>query len=286
MGLMDKFRPAHNGVPGAYRGSHVQSRIGDKLPAYLTGGQPPTDPTDPTGAPVDLRKAAKISVLKRPTFAGRQFAFYLMGDMSGSMRGYIEDGSLDYLTEAILVIIDENRWDSDGVIPCIPYATSASGAVEVRLGQHRGAAARMRQYGEQNGIGWGTQYHWGIDAMVTHYQSSPDWNKRPAICVLQSDGLDNDPRTTARKLTAYSKLPIHFVLVYFGDVDPDGNDEARSMRALDKGTSMTGRMTDNVSLFIAGPEPKRVTPLELYDGLLEGPAQWLRDAPRDGVWLP
>lgn len=281
MGLMDKFRQQQpNG------GRLVRSRIGDKLPAYLTGDQPPTDPADPAGGPVSLRKAARVSVTKRPTFAGRQFAFYMMADMSGSMSGYIGDGSLDYLTEAILVVVDENNWDADRIIPCVPYATSAAGAIEIELGSHQGAARRMQEFGERNGIGWGTQYHWGIDAVVTHYQNSPDWNERPAICVLQSDGRDGDPATTARKLTAYSRLPIHFVLVYFGQVDPDGRDEARSMRALDQGTSMAGRATDNVSLFIAGPEPKRVTPLELYDGLLEGPSQWLQQAPRDGVRLP
>lgn len=286
MGFMDKFKGGSSAPSGGYRGRLIKSEVGDRLPAYLTGGQPPADAIEPDGKPVNLSKAAKVSVQKRPTLAGRQFAFYLMGDMSGSMAGFIRDGHLDYLTEAILVVVDENNWDADRTVPAVPYATGAAGAIDIRLGQHQGAASRMQEFGQRNNIGWGTQYTPGIDAVVRHYQASDDWNKRPAVCVLQSDGQDGDPVTTARRLTEYSALPIFWVLVYFGQVDPKGFDEARGLRALDAGTSMPGRKTDNVGLFIAGPEPKRVTPIELYEGLLEPVAQWLAQAPRDGVRLP
>lgn len=260
----------------------VTSNVGDKLPAYLRGVQPPTD----GGQVVSLTKAAKVSVLKRPTFAGRTFAWYLMADMSGSMTDFISGGHLDYLTEAILVLVEQNRWDEDGIIPAVPYASYAAGAIEFGPGQHQGAAVRMRKFGERNRIGAGTSYAAGIEQVVQHYQSSPDWDKRPAIVVLQSDGLDSDTVRTKRMLVEYSRLPIHWVMVYFGDVDPDGNDAARFMRECDQGVGLSNRKTDNVSLFIAGPQPKLVTPTELYDGLLDGPAKWLAQAPRDGVQLP
>lgn len=269
-------------TPAAYGGRTVTSNIGDKLPAYLRGVAPPTD----GGQVVSLTKAAKVSVLKRPTFAGRTFAWYLMGDMSGSMADFIRDGHLDYLTEAILVLVHENGWDEDGIIPAVPYATRANGALDFGPGQHRGAGARLRDFGTRNRIGAGTSYAAGIEAVVRHYQSSPDWNQRPAIVVLQSDGMDNDGHTTKRKLTEYSSLPIHWVMVYFGDVDPNGRDSAAFMRECDQGIGLEGRKTDNVSMFIAGPQPKLVTPTELYDGLLDGPARWLAQAPQDGVRLP
>lgn len=268
--------------PVAYSGRTVASNIGDKLPAYLRGAQPPTD----GGQVVSLTKAAKVSVLKRPTFAGRTFAWYIMGDMSGSMMDFLDNGDLDYLTEAVLVVVEQNRWDEDGIIPAVPYATRAAGALEIGPGQSAGAGRRMRDFGYRNRIGGGTTYAAGIEAVVTHYQASPDWGQRPAIVVLQSDGMDNDPHTTRRKLVEYSRLPIHWVMVYFGDVDPNGNDQARFMRECDQGIGLEGRATDNVSLFIAGPQPKLVTPTELYDGLLDGPAKWLAQAPQDGVQLP
>lgn len=280
MGLMDRLRKSGDGEPEG-RQYNLRTQINDRLPAYMTG-----EPTPDQDGPVSLKKAAKVSVEKRPTLRNRQFAVYLMADMSGSMASFIQNGDLDFLTEAILTLVDENDWDADRIIPCVPYATGAAGAVDIHLGQHKGAAHRMQTYGQKNRIGFGTMYHHGIEAVVQHYQSSPDWGKRPAIVILQSDGADNDPNATAQLLTRYSSLPVFWVMVYFGEVNPDGRDGAKSMRALDSGGSMPGRVTDNVSLFIAGPEPQRVTPTELYEGLLDGPAKWLAQAPRDGVQLP
>lgn len=298
MGFGDKLRkalgadqPGQPGQPGqpentqptpaAYGGRTVASNVGDRLPAYLRGVTPPTD----GGKVVSLSKAARISMVKRPVL-NRPLAWYLMADMSGSMSGFISGGHLDYLTEAILVAVETNGWDADGIIPAVPYATSAAGAVEFGPGEHRGAAVRMREYGSRNRIGAGTSYAAGIEAVVAHYQASPDWGQRPAVVVLQSDGLDNDGHRTKRQLVEYSRLPIHWVMVYFGDVDPNGRDSAAFMRECDRGDGLEGRATDNVSLFIAGPQPKLVAPAELYDGLLDGVARWLVQAPQDGVALP
>lgn len=253
----------------------------DKLPAYMTGATPPTD----GGQPVSLSKAAKVSVLKRPSFNGRKFALYFGADISYSMTGFISSGALDYVTEAISTVSYENGWDADNIVPSFPYGENVSmEPYLVELGQHAGVGNRIVQHGERQRVSRaGTQFAPPVNAIFNHYRKSDDWGVNPAIAFIQTDGMNSDMTRLKRDLTDYSREPIHWVFVYFGDIDPDGNDQAKNLRLLDSGATMPGRKVDNVSVFLAGPEPKRVTPLELYDGLLEGPAAWITEASQAGI---
>lgn len=252
----------------------------DVLPAYMTGA---TLPDDYKG--VNLSKAARVSVVKRPTFAGRQFALYKGSDVSYSMDEFINNGDLDYLTEGISVVSYENRWDADNIVPAFPYGRNVSlDPFLVELGKTSGVGQKIVQHANRQRVNrGGTNFVPPVDAIVRHYQKSDDWGLRPALAFIQTDGINSDQIELSRKLTEYSQLPIHWVFVYYGDVREDGHDNAANLRKLDSGENMPGRKVDNVSVFIAGPEPKRVTPMELYDGLLTGPAQWVTDATQAGI---
>jgi len=278
MGLFNRGKGTSAPEPAAFEP--------DVLPAYMTRSND-VQVTESRGR-VSLQKAAGISLAKRPVLSAHKFAVYVVGDLSPSMDGYLRDGSFDYLTDAIMALVREGNWDADGVIPLIGYSIKATSVLEID-GDSTGAGSDLRQLGINEHIGGGTVYVSGIRRFWDHYRSSADYGKYPALVFLQSDGQDSNPAATAKLLTELSSEPIHFVLVYYGGVDQGGQpprDNASSMRELDQGGSMPGRKTDNVSLFIAGPEPKRVTPAELLDGLLEGPAAWLRQAPVDGVRIP
>lgn len=237
-------------------------------------------------ARVDLLKAASVSLTKAPKMQ-RPWAVYMVADVSGSMNGYLADGSLDYLTEAILSAVDRGGWDADRIIPVIGYAERACAPFRIGLGNASGFVPALRRQMQRDRVtGYGTSYASAVEAVVADYRASEDYGKRPAVVFFQSDGIDGDPAATARLLTEYSDEPIHWVLVYYGRISEGDSGNAASMLALDEGTSMRGRTTDNVSMFIAGPEPKRVTPEELYEGLLTGPNAWLEYAPRDGVHIP
>lgn len=257
-----------------------QATTEDVLPAYMTGAAVPAEHQG-----VNLSKAAKISVTKRPSFSGRQFALYKGSDVSYSMDGFINNGDLDYLTEGISVVSYENRWDADNIVPAFPYGRNVSlDPFLVELGKTSGVGQKIVQHANRQRVNrGGTNFVPPVDAIVRHYQKSDDWGLRPALAFIQTDGINSDQAELSRKLTEYSKLPIHWVFVYYGDVRPDGRDNAANLRALDDGSTMRGRKVDNVSVFIAGPEPKRVTPMELYDGLLTGPAQWITDATQAGI---
>jgi hypothetical protein len=264
----------------------------DILPAYMTGKEASTLIVPGSAdARVQLTKAARVSMQKRPNLGGRQFAFYVVVDMSGSMSYYLPS-DVDYLVEATLTVIDENGWDADNTVMCLAYANRASSVLEVQLGKHRNVVRDLQNLQRKESIGGGTAYAAGVQAVMTHYRQSPDYGRVPAVVVFQSDGQDPNKAETARLLTECSSEPVFWVLTYYGSVDRDAkdgqppNDEAASMRELDLGVTMPGRATDNVGLFIAGPEPRRVTPEELYDGVLSGVSDWVDQAPRDGVRLP
>lgn len=251
----------------------------DVLPAYMTGAQLPAEYTG-----VNLSKAARISVVKRPTLA-RKWAVYFGGDISYSMADFIQSKSMDFLTEAISTVVYENGWDADNIVPAFPYgANVAQVPYLIHLGQHAGSGQALWEHGARNGVNQGgTKFTPPVEAIAAHYQGSDDWGVNPALAFVQTDGLNSDMSKLATVLTAFSSLPIHWVFVYYGDVRKDGHDNAANLRKLDTGANMPGRKVDNVSIFIAGPEPKRVTPMELYDGMLTGPAQWVTDATRAGI---
>lgn len=251
----------------------------DVLPAYMTGA---TLPDDYKG--VNLSKAARVSVVKRPTLA-RKWAVYFGGDISYSMSDFISNGDLDYLTEGISTVVYENGWDADNKVPAFPYgANVARQPYMIYLGQHAGSGQALWGHGAREGVDQGgTKFVPPVEAIAYHYQQSDDWGVNPALVFVQTDGLNSDMSKLATVLTAFSHLPIHWVFVYYGDVRKDGHDNAANLRKLDSGENMPGRKVDNVSVFIAGPEPKRVTPMELYDGLLTGPAQWVTDATQAGI---
>jgi vWA found in TerF C terminus len=255
-------------------------RVDDILPSYMTGA-----PVSAEEKAVNLSKAAKISLEKFPRL-DRRWALYKASDISYSMDGYIHNGDLDYLTEAISTVSYENGWDSDNKVPVFPYGQNVARKPYVlQLGSHKGSGNKIVQHGNQQGVQrGGTRFVPPVEAIFNHYRNSEDWGQRPAIAFIQTDGLNSDMNTLATRLTDYSPYPIHWVFIYYGEVDTvHGRDNAANLRQLDDGRVMPNRSVDNVSVFIAGPQPKKVLPVELYEGLLTGPNQWVADAQAAGI---
>lgn len=256
----------------------------DVLPSYMTGVPVPAEEQG-----VSLSKAAKIS-LDKFTNLRRQWAVYKASDLSFSMQKYLADGSLDYLTEAILQVMWEHGWDADNKVPAFPYGRNvAQEPYEILLGQHNGASQRLIEHADSQRVDrGGTNFAPAAHAIMEHYRNSEDWGKHGAIVFFQTDGLNYDMDQLIKVLTLASEFPMHWVFIYYGDVDPSGwgSDNAANLRKLDDGRIMPNRRLDNVSMFIAGPEPKRVTPMELYRGLLTGPNKWVTEANFAGVHIP
>ncbi len=262
----------------------------DVVPGYMRGIDAQPIRAGTAEGKVRMTKAAQQITAARPVL-GRRMAWYILGDLSGSMSPFLPD--LDYLTEAVLTAVDVNGWDDDGVVPCFGYANQATSPVMAKLGAHEGVVNELLRLQRDERIGYGTNYTCALQAAVDHYRRSDSWGAAPAVIVLQSDGRNVPHQAdTAKLIAACSKDPVHFVLVYFGDVakpvEPGAapGDEAASMRELDLGYNMPERKVDNASLFIAGPKPRLVAPAELYEGLVAGVARWLEEAPRAGVRLP
>lgn len=255
------------------------SDTNDVLPAYMTGKDLPAEYKG-----VNLSKAARVSVVKRPAL-DRKWAVYFGADISYSMDEFIRVGAMDYLTEAISTVVHENGWDADNVVPAFPYgADVARLPYMIRLGEHQGAGQKLWEHGARQGVNQGgTNFVPPVSSISAHYRGSDDWGTNPALVFIQTDGINSDIIQLASVLTDLSNQPIHWVFIYYGEVRSDGRDNAKNLRALDNGTLTPNRVVDNVSVFIAGPEPKKVTPMELYDGLLTGPANWADESTRAGI---
>lgn len=254
----------------------------DVLPGYMTG-KAPSDKLDSQPRGVNLSKAARVTLKKYPKLA-RPWAVYSAIDVSYSMDEYIGDGSLDYLTEAICAACYEGGWDSDNKVPAFPYGkTVAPEPYTLELGASRGSGQAIRSHAGSQGVNRaGTYFCPPVMSISQHYKKSSDWGFRPALAFIQTDGINADHDRLSRLLAQASALPIHWVFIYYGFVDPSGQgiDNAANLRKLDNGIGMgmEQRIVDNVSIFIAGPKPKRVTEEELMEGLMAGPNQWVSDA--------
>lgn len=229
------------------------------------------------GGGISLKKAAGIS-LKKYANTQRKWAVYLDVDGSPSMAPYVPK-DVEFLVEAVLTATQEGDWDDDGIIPSLIFGREPSKVIDIKLGEHSGAWGKLKQL---NYDSWGTAYAPALRASWEHYKSSDSYGKVPALMFFQTDGQDGSIAETRRLLSELSGEPVVIVIVGYGDEKSPEFEAARSYVA----GSGYNRTVQNVFLFVAGRHPHKINPVDLFDGLLVGPSEWLQKAPAAGVVIP
>ncbi|MBW8087985.1 MULTISPECIES: vWA domain-containing protein [Streptomyces] len=218
---------------------------------------------------VSLYKTAAVSLTKHGV-GGQRAAVYLVLDRSGSMRRYYRDGSVQHLAEQTLALAA--HLDDDGVVPVVFFSTGIDGTADISLDAYRD---RIGPLHDSMGHMGRTNYHVAMQAVIDHYTSCG--SDDPAFVVFQTDGSPTSKAAAEHVLCTAAKLPIFWQFIGFGD------DEFRFLRRLDELSVPGRRVVDNAGFFAAGPDPKSLSDVDLYDQLLQEFPQWLTAARATGI---
>lgn len=218
---------------------------------------------------VSLYKTAAVSLAKHRV-SGERAAVYLVLDRSGSMRPYYRDGSVQHLAEQTLALAA--HLDDDGVVPVVFFSTDIDGTAEISLDAYRD---RINPLHESMGHMGRTNYHVAMQAVIDHYTACGA--TAPALVVFQTDGSPTSKTAAEHVLCTAAKLPIFWQFIGFG------YDDFRFLRKLDELPVPGRRVIDNAGFFAAGPSPKHLDDVDLYDQLLQEFPQWLAAARTAGI---
>ncbi len=230
--------------------------------------------------PIDLSKdptlrhkyTAAGNTLHAKNLLGQRVAVYQVIDVSGSMSPHFSSGDVQNFAEQALAL--SAHLDDDGRVPVVFFDSHPAEPADMYVTQAHGAIIRA-----MNGrrLGGGTSYATAMEKIIRAHRG----NATPALVLFQTDGQDGNQQATIRLLCESANLPIFWQFIGFG---PNNRlspfDEFKFLRKLDK---IRGRVVDNAGFFPAGQNPRGLTDLAMYDGILNEFPQWLTKARQAGV---
>ncbi|MFK0288994.1 VWA domain-containing protein [Streptomyces sp. NPDC090442] len=214
-----------------------------------------------------LHEAARAT-LEKHGLAAQRATVYLVLDRSGSMRNYYKDGTVQHLAEQALGL--SAHLDEKATVPVVFFSTDVDGTADLDLASYEGRIEELH-----SGLGHmgRTNYHWAIEAVVTHYTKSGSTD--PAFVIFQTDGAPTSKPAAERALCQAAQLPIFWQFIGFGDPDAKGFD---FLRKLDDLAIPEKRVVDNAGFFHAGRAPRSLSHEELYQQLMVEFPEWLTEA--------
>lgn len=191
-------------------------------------------------------------------------AVYLVLDRSGSMRPFYGNGSVQNLAEQALALAA--HFDDDGTVPIVFFDSVAYPPIEVRAFDYRGAVdAGLATLPSR----WGsTNYSDAMRAVIAHHRQSS--TGAPAFVIFQTDGSPDSKSAAEAVICESASLPIFWQFIGFGD------DKFTFLRKLDELKVPKKRVVDNAGFFPAGPDPKSIDDVALYNQLMAEFPQWLK----------
>lgn len=237
---------------------------------------------------IDLSKKATISLTKKG-LGGQRARVALCLDISGSMHGLYEKGTVQEVTEKLLALA--MNFDDNGAADVFLFGIKDHEVGEIEKSNfyqfvnreivsqydleygtyYGGVMQRIANYyfpgaistvTEKKGfLGFGSKK--GIFADVSNYR-----NEEPVYVLFITDGDNQDREAAIKVISEVSKLGIFWQFVGVGDTRFDFLEE------LDH---LDGRFLDNANFFQV-PDLKKISDDVLYDRLLTEFPDWLKEA--------
>ena len=219
------------------------------------------------GAPklISLVKPLKVELEKR-NLLDVVARVALVMDISGSMTGSYENGTVQEIVNKILPIAVQ--FDDDGELDFWYFGDRCERRPSVNMRNYEQAVPRTWQKLMSN-LGYGTEELVVMREVVAEYETST----LPAYVVFITDGGFYDTNNIKKFLTDASYLPIFWQFV---GVNGSG------YGLLEELDDMNGRYVDNANFF-ALDDFRRVDNKELYSRLLNEFPTWLKLCKNNGV---
>lgn len=238
---------------------------------------------------VSLAKKASVS-LEKKGFSAHEAQVALIMDISGSMKPLFQNGTVQELIARTMAL--GINFDDNGAIDIFAFGKNAHDLGEMTPDQFSTAADWILQ---KTGYEGSTLYSLPMMEVARHYgfrqtkrvggflgfggTEKEVWVESqafeyPIYAFFVTDGDNSDRGETRKIIHEISNYPIFFQFIGIGD---------NSFSFLEELDDIEGRTLDNANFF-AVPDPKKMSPEDMFDKMMEEYPQWVKDIKGKG-WL-
>ena len=238
---------------------------------------------------VSLAKKANIT-LEKKGFVAHEAQVALIMDISGSMKPLFRDGTVQELIARTMAL--GIHFDDNGAIDIFAFGKESHNLGEMTADLFSTSADWIVK---QTGFEGNTLYSKPMMEVARHYgfcqkrtvggffgfggEEKEVWVENeqfeyPIYAFFVTDGDNNDRAETRRIIFEISKYPVFFQFIGIGK---------NSFSFLEELDNIEGRELDNANFF-AVPDPKSMSPENMFDKMMEEYPQWVKDVQQKG-WL-
>lgn len=229
---------------------------------------------------VDLTKKAAVSLAKTGADA-RPAKFWLVLDVSGSMRGLFRSGAVDRLIQRCMAYA--LNLDDDGDVSCVLFDHDARDIAPITAATYAGVAADVMARRDI----WGTtDYGRAMQRVRDAASAEPDFGRTPVYVMFVTDGGTENRPLAEQQIRDASREGIFWKFMAIGPM-PKG--QVPKGRALPRGfdflaylDDMPGRAVDNADFF-AVTDPDAPSDEAFFDLMATEYAAWIAAAVQAGV---
>ncbi len=229
---------------------------------------------------VDLTKKAAVSLAKTGADA-RAAKFWLVLDVSGSMRGLFRSGAVDRLIQRCMAYA--LNLDDDGDISCVLFDNSARTIAPIIAATYAGVASDVIA---RRDIWGSTDYGRAMRLVRETAAAEADFGRMPVYVMFVTDGGTENRPLAERQIQEAAAEGIFWKFMAIGPM-PKGL--APKSRTLPRGfdflaylDDMPGRVVDNADFF-AVSDPDEPSDEAFFDLMANEYAAWIAAAEKAGV---
>ncbi|KQM68037.1 hypothetical protein ASE75_04060 [Sphingomonas sp. Leaf17] len=229
---------------------------------------------------VDLTKTAAVSLAKTGADT-RAAKFWLVLDVSGSMRGLFRSGAVDRLIQRCMAYA--LNLDDDGDISCVLFDNAARMIAPITAATYAGTAAEVMA---RRDIWGSTDYGRAMRLVRETAAVDADFGTVPVYVMVVTDGGTENRPLAERQIQEAAAEGIFWKFMAIGPmpkgVAPKGRALPRGFDFLAYLDDMPGRVVDNADFF-AVTDPDDPSDEAFFDLMANEYAAWIAAATKAGV---